>query len=40
VRWLEQEPALGARLPLRPGRLGVLGFERELRALRGWGTTA
>jgi broad specificity phosphatase PhoE len=36
ARWLEQGPELGARLPLRAGRLGVLGWERETRALLSW----
>lgn len=37
VRWLEQDAVLGARLPLDPGCLGVLGWQREARALRAWG---
>jgi broad specificity phosphatase PhoE len=40
VRWIEQEPVLGARLPLRAGSLSVLGFERGTRVLRAWGSTA
>jgi probable phosphoglycerate mutase len=39
VRWLEQPMELGVRLPLQPGRLGVLGWERNVRALRGWSVT-
>jgi probable phosphoglycerate mutase len=39
VRWLEQPMEFGTRLPLRPGRLGVLGWERSVRALRGWSVT-
>jgi probable phosphoglycerate mutase len=37
VRWLEQPLELGARLPLDPGHLAVLGTERELRVLHHWG---
>ena len=37
VRWLELDLEVGARLPLDPGRLGLLGWQREARALRGWG---
>lgn len=36
ARWLEADPTLGARLPLQPGRLGILGYEHGRRALRGW----
>jgi probable phosphoglycerate mutase len=37
ARWLEQPAAFGARLALGPAHLGVLGFERETRALLRWG---
>jgi probable phosphoglycerate mutase len=40
VRWLGADLELGAQLPLAPGRLGVLGFERDRRALRGWALPA
>lgn len=40
ARWLEQPPDFGARLPLEPGHLGELGFERETRALLRWNVSA
>ncbi len=40
VRWLGEEPAFGARLPLEPAHLGVLDVQRETRVLRAWGATA
>jgi probable phosphoglycerate mutase len=36
ARWLEQPAAFGARLRLRTGGVGVLGFERETRVLLRW----
>ena len=36
ARWLEQPAEFGARLTLATGRLSVLGWEREARAIRGW----
>lgn len=36
ARWLEQPPALGGRLWLGTGAVCVLGWEREVRVLRGW----
>ena len=36
ARWLEQPAEFGARLPLGTGRLSILGWEREARALKGW----
>jgi broad specificity phosphatase PhoE len=36
ARWLEMEPAAGARFQLGAGALGVLGFEREVRVLQRW----
>jgi len=40
VRWLEQEPGFGARLPLEPAHLAVLDVQRETRVLRAWGASA
>jgi broad specificity phosphatase PhoE len=37
-RWIEQAPETGARLQLRPGALGVFGWERETRTLAHWNT--
>jgi broad specificity phosphatase PhoE len=39
ARWLEMEPAEGARFRLEAGALGELGFERETRVLTGWNWT-
>ncbi len=39
ARWLEQPAAFGGRLYLSTGSLSVLGFEREVRVLRGWNDT-
>ena len=36
ARWLGMEVAVGARLALEAGGIGVLGFERETEVLRGW----
>jgi probable phosphoglycerate mutase len=36
ARWLEQPVGFGARLPLGTACLGVLGHERERRALERW----
>lgn len=36
ARWLEAEPALGARLSLDTGTVSALGFEHDLRALKRW----
>ena len=36
ARWLERPAEFGARLTLATGRLSVLGWEREARAIRGW----
>ena len=36
ARWLEQPAEFGARLTLATGRLSVLGWEREARAIRRW----
>jgi broad specificity phosphatase PhoE len=36
ARWLEAEPALGARLSLDTGTVSALGFEHSLRALKRW----
>jgi broad specificity phosphatase PhoE len=38
ARWLQFPPEAGGRLPLETGRYGLLGFEREREALRGWNT--
>jgi probable phosphoglycerate mutase len=39
ARWLELEPAAGARFRLEAGALGELGFERETQVLTGWNWT-
>jgi broad specificity phosphatase PhoE len=36
ARWLEQEPAFGARLWLATGAMCVLGWQRGVRALLNW----
>jgi broad specificity phosphatase PhoE len=36
ARWLGLGPESGALFPLETGRYGLLGFERERAALRGW----
>jgi probable phosphoglycerate mutase len=36
ARWIEQPPELGGRLWLGTGAVCVLGWEREVRVLRGW----
>jgi broad specificity phosphatase PhoE len=36
ARWLERPIDLGAQLPLGTGATGILGFERETRALLAW----
>jgi broad specificity phosphatase PhoE len=38
ARWLQFGPEAGGRLPLETGHYGLLGFEREREALRGWNT--
>lgn len=40
ARWLEQDVALGGRLALSTGAVCVLGFERDVRVLWGWNSTA
>jgi probable phosphoglycerate mutase len=40
ARWIAMEPAAGARLMLATGALGVLGHERETRAIERWNATA
>jgi probable phosphoglycerate mutase len=40
ARWIEQAPALGARLALSTGSLCVLGHERSERVLSRWNTGA
>ena len=39
ARWAEEPVALGGRLYLSTGSLSVLGFEREVRAIRLWNET-
>jgi broad specificity phosphatase PhoE len=39
ARWLRFGPEAGGRFPLETGRYGVLGFERDREALRGWNTS-
>jgi broad specificity phosphatase PhoE len=36
ARWVEEEPAFGARLFLATGTISVLGFERDTRVVRAW----
>jgi probable phosphoglycerate mutase len=36
ARWIELEPAAGGKLTLSTGALSVLGWERELPAIRSW----
>jgi broad specificity phosphatase PhoE len=36
VRWLEMEPAAGARFALKTGTICALGFERETQVLQLW----
>ena len=36
ARWLEQPAEFGGRLALETGAVCRLGFEREVRVLRGW----
>jgi broad specificity phosphatase PhoE len=36
ARWLDGPPALGQRLLLATGTVSVLGWEREVRAIRRW----
>jgi probable phosphoglycerate mutase len=36
ARWVEQPPSFGARLWLATGAVCTLGWQREVRALRGW----
>jgi probable phosphoglycerate mutase len=38
ARWLGLGPEAGALFPLATGRYGLLGHERERRALTGWNT--
>ena len=40
ARWLEMEPAAGARFALTPAHIGVLGYERETRVLVRWNALA
>jgi broad specificity phosphatase PhoE len=37
ARWLGLPPTAGALWAIAPGAIGILGFERERRVLRGWG---
>jgi broad specificity phosphatase PhoE len=36
ARWLQMEPAAGARFVLRPGAICVLGYERETEVVQLW----
>jgi broad specificity phosphatase PhoE len=36
ARWIDEPPALGQRLLLDTGSVSVLGWEREVRAIRRW----
>jgi probable phosphoglycerate mutase len=38
ARWLGLGPEAGGLFPLDTGRYGLLGYERERPALRGWNT--
>jgi broad specificity phosphatase PhoE len=39
ARWLQEPVSFGGRLYLATGSMCVLGFEREVRVLRGWNAT-
>ena len=39
ARWIELAAAGGSRLALKPGALGVLGHERDVRVVDGWNVT-
>ena len=39
ARWIELAAAGGGRLALKPGALGVLGHERDVRVVDGWNVT-
>jgi broad specificity phosphatase PhoE len=36
ARWLERPIDLGGQLPLETGAVSILGYERDVRALRAW----
>ena len=36
ARWLEMEPAAGARFALRPGTICEMGYERETQVMQLW----
>jgi broad specificity phosphatase PhoE len=36
ARWLQMEPAAGARFKLAAGSIGILGYERDTEALDRW----
>jgi broad specificity phosphatase PhoE len=38
ARWIEMEPAFGARIALGAGAVSVLGFERETQVVSRWNT--
>jgi probable phosphoglycerate mutase len=38
ARWVEQPPSFGSRLWLATGAVCVLGWQRDVRALRSWNT--
>jgi probable phosphoglycerate mutase len=40
ARWLDEPPAFGQRLLLATGTVSVLGWEREVRAIRRWNAGA
>ena len=40
ARWVEQPPSFGARLWLATGAICTLGWQRGVRALRGWNLVA
>jgi probable phosphoglycerate mutase len=40
ARWIELDATGGSRLMLKPAALGVLGHERDTRAISGWNVTS
>ena len=38
ARWVEQPPSFGSRLWLATGAVCILGWQRDVRALRSWNT--
>jgi probable phosphoglycerate mutase len=40
ARWIELPVESGSRLALKAGRLGVLGYERDVPVITGWNTAS